>query len=140
MSSLAPQYPHTNHAIMDDSFKEPPLPTFKSIDDECAHWKGRYNAVKQKLIETKQELSEFEESSRQLEAELEASLDQREKNIQDLKHSLNQLQTDNESLRVSMQRIPNNRFHFIIIYSCFHHKKKKKKKKIKHRYCCYKIY
>ena len=102
---------------MDDSFKEPPSPTFRSIDDECAYWKERYNTVKQKYIETKQELSEFEESSRQLEAELEASLDQREKNIQDLKHSLNQLQTDNESLRVRMPRIPNNRFHFIIIYS-----------------------
>lgn len=86
---------------MDDSFKlDPPLPTFKSIGEECAYWKERYNEIKQKFIETKQEFTDFEEHSSQLEAELETCLEQREKNIQDLKHSLDQLQTDNESLRV----------------------------------------
>ncbi|XP_031634947.1 nuclear distribution protein nudE homolog isoform X2 [Contarinia nasturtii] len=84
---------------MDDSFKEPPLPVFKSIDEECTYWKERYNEIRQKLIETKQEFTDFEDNSRQLEAELETCLEQREKTIQDLKHSLDQLQTDNESLR-----------------------------------------
>ncbi|XP_055301368.1 nuclear distribution protein nudE homolog isoform X2 [Sitodiplosis mosellana] len=84
---------------MDDSFKEPPVPSFESIDEECAYWKERYNVTRQKLIDVKQEYGEFEENSQQLEAELETCLEQREKNIQDLKHSLDQLQTDNESLR-----------------------------------------
>lgn len=86
---------------MDDSFKEPPLPAFSSIGDECSYWKGRYNEIKQKFLETKQEFADFEDNSRQLEAELETCLEQREKTIQDLKHSIDQLQTDNESLRVS---------------------------------------
>lgn len=90
---------------MDDSFKEPPLPAFKTKDEECTYWKERYNEIKQKLIETKQEFTDFEDNSRQLEAELETCLEQREKTIQDLKHSLDQLQTDNESLRVSYRTI-----------------------------------
>lgn len=88
---------------MDDSLKDPPLPSFKSIEEECAYWKERYAEVKQKLVETKQEFTDFEDNSRQLEAELETCLEQREKTIQDLKHSLDQLQTDNESLRVCIQ-------------------------------------
>lgn len=90
---------------MDDTFKESPLPSFKSIDEECAYWKERYAEIKQKLIETKHEFVDFEENSRQLEAELETCLEQREKTIQDLKHSIDQLQTDNESLRVRIIKV-----------------------------------
>lgn len=94
---------------MDDSFKlDQTLPTFQSIDEECKYWKERYIEIKHKFIETKQEFTDFEEHSHQLEIELETCLEQREKNIQDLKHSLDQLQTDNESLRVRMQRIHYN--------------------------------
>lgn len=85
---------------MDDSLKEAPLPSFKSTEEECAYWKERYAEIKQKLIDTKQEFTDFEDNSRQLEIELETVLEQREKTISDLKHSLGQLQTDNESLRV----------------------------------------
>lgn len=86
--------------MMDETFKELPLPSFKSIEEECVYWKERYTEVKQKLLETKQEFTDFEDNSRQLEAELETCLEQREKTIQDLKHSIDQLQTDNETLRV----------------------------------------
>lgn len=85
---------------MDESLKDLPLPAFKSIEEECAYWKERYIEVKQKLAEVKHEFTEFEDNSHQLEAELETCLEQREKTIQDLKYSLDQLQTDNESLRV----------------------------------------
>lgn len=81
--------------------KDPPIPTFKSIEEECAYWKNRCSEIKQKLIDTRQEFIDFEENSRELEAELEATLEQREKNIRDLKNSLTQIQSDNESLRVS---------------------------------------
>lgn len=86
---------------MEDSFRDPPLPNFKSIEEECAYWKERYAEVRSKLIEVKQEFAEFEDNSKQLEAELETCVEQREKTIQDLKHKLDQLETDNESLRVS---------------------------------------
>ncbi len=51
----------------------------------------------------KQELDDFTEGSQQLEAELEMSLQQHEKTIKDLKLALNQLQIDNESLRVRLE-------------------------------------
>lgn len=86
---------------MEDSFRDPPLPNFKSIQEECAYWKERYAEVRSKLIEAKQEFAEFEDNSKQLEAELETCVEQREKTIQDLKHKLDQLETDNESLRVN---------------------------------------
>lgn len=86
---------------MDDSFRDLPIPTFKSIEEECAYWKNRCFEIKRKLIETRQEFTDFEENSRELEAELEATLEQREKQIRDLKNSLTQIQSDNESLRVS---------------------------------------
>lgn len=86
---------------MDDSIKDPPIPTFGSIEEECVYWKNRCSEIKQKLIDTRQEFTDFEENSRELETELETTLEQREKHIRDLKNSLTQLQSDNESLRVS---------------------------------------
>lgn len=93
---------------MDDSLKDPPLPTFKSIEEECAYWKDRCAEIKHKLIDTRQEFTDFEENSRELEAELEATLEQREKQIRDLKSSLSQIQNDNESLRVSYNKLVKN--------------------------------
>lgn len=53
-----------------------------------------------RYLDVQQELDDFTESSRQLEAELETSLEQRDKTVRDLKIAVNQLQIDNESLRV----------------------------------------
>lgn len=61
-------------------------------------------------MDVQQELEDFTEGSRQLEAELETSLEQREKTIKDLKMALNQLQIDNETLRVCVV--------FFFIYKC----------------------
>lgn len=85
---------------MDDSAVELPNPTFTNVHDECAYWKQKCREFATKLTDTKQEFHDFCENSRELEAELETSLEQREKTIRDLKHSLNQIQNDNESLRV----------------------------------------
>lgn len=86
---------------MDDSTTEPTNPTFTNIHDECAYWKQKCREYATKLADARQEFHDFCENSRELEAELETSLEQREKTIRDLKHSLNQIQNDNESLRVS---------------------------------------
>lgn len=87
---------------MDDSTVELPNPTFTNVHDESAYWKQKCREYATKLADTKQEFHDFCENSRELEAELETSLEQREKTIRDLKHSLNQIQNDNESLRVRM--------------------------------------
>lgn len=85
---------------MDDSLQDIVMPSFKSIEEECAFWKGRCTDIKQKLIETRQEFTDFEDNSRQLESELETCIEQREKTIKDLKNAVDQLQKDNESMRV----------------------------------------
>lgn len=54
-----------------------------------------------RLEETKEELEEFQISSRELEAELEAQLKQLEKRNKELETSGARLQTEVESLRVS---------------------------------------
>ena len=83
---------------MDDNIQVPS--SFSSLDEECAFWKTKCTSLSQKLVEAKQEYNDFVENSRELEAELETSLEQREKTVRDLKSSLNQIQNDNESLRV----------------------------------------
>lgn len=57
--------------------------------------------INYRYVDVQQELDDFTENSRQLEAELETSLQQHEKTIRDLKLAFNQLQIDNESLRVT---------------------------------------
>lgn len=56
---------------------------------------------KYRYLDVKEELDDFTEGSRQLEAELEASLEQKEKTIRDLKLASHQLQIENESIYVS---------------------------------------
>lgn len=90
---------------MDDSTIETTHPAFTNIHEECAYWKQKCREYAGKFADSKQEYNDFVENSRELEAELETSLEQREKTIRDLKHSLNQIQNDNESLRVSSKFI-----------------------------------
>lgn len=61
---------------MDDSTKDPLILKFKSIEEECAYWKNRCSEIKQ-------------------------TSNSREKQIRELKNSLIQVQSDNETMRVS---------------------------------------
>lgn len=53
------------------------------------------------MEETKEELEEFQISSRELELELEAQLEQLESKNKDNDSQINKLQTDNDGLRVN---------------------------------------
>lgn len=57
------------------------------------------------MRETREELDEFQEGSRELEAELEAQLEQAEVRQRELLSIKTRLETDNENLKVSKQRI-----------------------------------
>lgn len=52
-------------------------------------------------LDCQQELEDFTEESRQLETELEATIEQNEKSLKDLRSALNQQQVENDSIRVS---------------------------------------
>lgn len=53
-------------------------------------------------LDCQQELEDFTEESRQLETELEATIEQNEKSLKDLRSALNQQQLENDSIRVSI--------------------------------------
>ncbi|XP_052070633.1 nuclear distribution protein nudE homolog 1-like isoform X1 [Mytilus californianus] len=78
---------------MDDSKR------FASVEDERDYWRKTAEKFKQDLEETKEELEEFQISSRELELELEAQLEQLETKNKDNESQKNKFQTENEALR-----------------------------------------
>ncbi|XP_053708864.1 nuclear distribution protein nudE-like 1-B [Synchiropus splendidus] len=68
------------------------IPKFLSKDEEVAYWKAQALKYKKSCHDAQEELQEFQEGSRELEAELEAQLTQAE-------HRLRDLQTENERLK-----------------------------------------
>lgn len=68
------------------------IPKFMSKDEEVDYWKSQALKYKKSCYDAQEELQEFQEGSRELEAELEAQLCQAE-------HHLRDLQTENERLK-----------------------------------------
>jgi hypothetical protein len=60
----------------------------------------KLNFPKSRKNDTQRELEDFTDESRQLEAELEASLTQSERQVRELKQTLNNMTLENESLKV----------------------------------------
>ncbi|XP_013880924.1 nuclear distribution protein nudE-like 1-B [Austrofundulus limnaeus] len=68
------------------------IPKFSSKDEEADYWKLQALKYKKSFQDAQEELQEFQEGSRELEAELEAQLSQAE-------HRLRDLQTENEKIK-----------------------------------------
>lgn len=77
-------------------------PIFNSVEDECRYWKERAKYYHKEWTDSKQEFDEFVEDSRQLEAEMEITLGQRDNAIKDLRKQVVQLEKENESLRIKL--------------------------------------
>ncbi|XP_028904640.1 nuclear distribution protein nudE-like 1 isoform X3 [Ornithorhynchus anatinus] len=73
-------------------------PDFSSPKEETAHWKRLFLKYKQSFQEARDELLEFQEGSRELEAELEAQLVQAEQRNRDL-------QADNQRLKYEVETL-----------------------------------
>ncbi|XP_065176360.1 nuclear distribution protein nudE-like 1 [Sycon ciliatum] len=69
---------------MDDDLE---VPSFTSTDEELNFWKQKALEYRQKTQEIQDEFDEFQESSRMLEAELEAQLEQAEKQVSEVSGS-----------------------------------------------------
>ncbi|XP_012986707.1 nuclear distribution protein nudE-like 1-B isoform X1 [Esox lucius] len=74
------------------------IPKFTSKDDEIDYWKTLSLKYKNSYHEAQEELVEFQEGSRELEAELEAQLGQAE-------HRLRDLHTENQRLKSEMDNL-----------------------------------
>ncbi|CAD7003643.1 nuclear distribution protein nudE homolog isoform X2 [Ceratitis capitata] len=78
-------------------------PMFNSVEDECRYWKERAKLYHKEWTDVKQEYDEYVEQSRQMEAEMDATLDQKQSIIKDLRMTLSSLEKENESLKLKLQ-------------------------------------
>lgn len=77
---------------------------FATPAEEIEYWKSKAVAFEQQAKDVKEELEEYQEGSKELEAELEAQLDQAEKNSREYKSLANRLQVENDSLKDKLEQ------------------------------------
>lgn len=75
------------------------MPQFETKDEEISYWKKKADDIEA-------EFEEFRENSQMIEQELEASLEQAEKNIRELRTRNNRLQLEYDSLKVGYATAP----------------------------------
>ncbi|XP_037905183.1 nuclear distribution protein nudE homolog isoform X5 [Hermetia illucens] len=81
------------------------IPIFNSVEDECRYWKERAKFYYKEWTDTKQEFDEYVEDSKQLEAEMEATAEQKENVIRDLRKQITFHENECESFRVKLESI-----------------------------------
>ncbi|XP_028674415.1 nuclear distribution protein nudE-like 1-B isoform X2 [Erpetoichthys calabaricus] len=79
------------------------IPKFSSIDEELEYWKSLALKYQKSCQDAHEELSEFQEGSRELEAELEAQLGQAEHRIRDLHADNQRLKNEVETLKEKLE-------------------------------------
>ncbi|XP_043940954.1 nuclear distribution protein nudE-like 1 isoform X1 [Protopterus annectens] len=80
------------------------IPEFSSADEEISYWKTLSVKYKKSLKEAQDELAEFQEESRELEAELETQLAQAEHRTRDLHAENQRLKFEVESLKEKLEQ------------------------------------
>ncbi|MGH0157734.1 UNVERIFIED_CONTAM: hypothetical protein FKN15_055968 [Acipenser sinensis] len=80
------------------------IPKFSSTDEEINYWKSLSLKYKQSYQEAHEELLEFQEGSRELEAELEAQLGHAEHRIRDLQLENQRLKNEVETLKEKLEQ------------------------------------
>ncbi|XP_062382041.1 nuclear distribution protein nudE-like 1-A [Sardina pilchardus] len=79
------------------------MPKFSSKDEEIEYWKALSLKYKNSYQEAQEELLEFQEGSRELEAELETQLGQAENRMRDLQADNERLHNEVESLKDKLE-------------------------------------
>lgn len=80
---------------------------FTSVEEECLYWKERCLKLSQERNDVQREFDDFTEESRQLEAELEMTVEQQEKKVRDLNQLVSQLRVECESYKRKMTNSEN---------------------------------
>ncbi|KAM9715516.1 nuclear distribution protein nudE-like 1-A isoform 2-T2 [Menidia menidia] len=80
------------------------IPKFSSKDEEIDFWKALSLKYKKGCEEAREELLEFQEGSRELEAELEAQLGQAEHRVRDLQAENQRIRNEAETLKEKLER------------------------------------
>jgi len=112
---------------------EEEMHNFASLDEAVNYWRKTALEYKRKYHESKDELEEFQVNSRELEAELEAQLEQAETQNKELKILTCRLQTDCDSLRDRLENIQNETNRTIIdLQKELHHHKTQRDSLVKY--------
>lgn len=80
-------------------------PCFDNPSDEAVYWKQIAEDYLQKLQDVREEFEEFQEGSRELEAELEVQLEQYENRVSDLTSTKTRLEDENQLLKEKIETI-----------------------------------
>ncbi|KAK1799473.1 hypothetical protein P4O66_007701 [Electrophorus voltai] len=80
------------------------MPKFTSKDEEIEYWKNMSLTYKKSYHDAQEELQEFQEGSRELEAELEAQLGQAEHRIRDLQAENQRLKSEVDILKEKLEQ------------------------------------
>uniref|UniRef100_A0A672NB61 Nuclear distribution protein nudE-like 1-B n=1 Tax=Sinocyclocheilus grahami TaxID=75366 RepID=A0A672NB61_SINGR len=80
------------------------MPKFSSKDEEIDYWKCLSLKYKKSYRDAQEELQEFQEGSRELEAELEAQLGQAEHRIRDLQSENQRLKSEVDTLKEKLEQ------------------------------------
>ncbi|KAG1967091.1 nuclear distribution protein nudE [Pimephales promelas] len=80
------------------------MPKFSSKDEEIDYWKCLSLKYKKSCHDAQEELQEFQEGSRELEAELEAQLGQAEHRIRDLQSENQRLKSEVDTLKDKLEQ------------------------------------
>lgn len=84
------------------------VPKFASATEEAAFWKKKANVLLAEKNDIQKEFDDFMEGSQQLEAELETTIQQNEKQLSRLNQNVEQLKLENESLKKKLQTCLND--------------------------------
>lgn len=84
---------------------------FSSPEEEIQFWKEKAAILEKEAKEIKEEFQEFQEGSRELEAELETQLEQSEAKIKEFRSLTNRLQLENETLKDKLEQC-HKEYHF----------------------------
>lgn len=77
---------------------------FSNPEEEIQFLRARVASLEQEAKDTKEEFSEFQEGSRELEHELETQLEQSEGKIKEFRALSNRLQMENEQLKDKLEQ------------------------------------
>ena len=77
---------------------------FSSPADEVDYWKKRAICLEEEAKAAREELEEYQESSRELEAELETQLEQAESKMKEYRSLANRLQMENEQTKDKLEQ------------------------------------
>jgi len=78
--------------------------SFGSAAEEAAYWKRRTEELMAEMKETKEEFQEFQDGSRELEAELETQLEQSERKVKEYRSLSNRLHMENDELKAKLEQ------------------------------------